>query len=624
MGMRRTSLSLICPLLLAIGGTTAVAQEGGQPTENTGAEGEAAAGDEKAKKAAEAAGESAEKAEESAEKAEESAEKAEESAEAAKGDAADAKESAEAAAAAARTAPEAAPEAAAAEAAAAESEAAAANAEAAAANADAAAAEAEAAAAEAAAAEAAQATAAVAAGADDDEIGVPWPSVYLGLSAGGHFVLTDWDFSEIDGEGRPVSPESSFLGKLRIGFQAAEWLALEGSVGYFPFKASTETNPGWLYEIDGLFFLKNAPWSGFVVVGAGLYHNAAPDLVEDEADIDVHLGLGTKLRLGHYVWLRGEVRYHFADSLDPDLPFGSNLEATLGLDFMLGGPDPKPEDTDGDGIIDPDDQCPTVPGLVETAGCPDRDRDGIVDAEDACPDAAGPPENKGCPDRDGDGILDKDDKCPDTKGVPEEQGCPPSIKDKDGDGIPDDKDVCPEQPEDMDGIEDANGCPEDDADKDGILDAVDKCPLKAETKNNFEEDDGCPDEAPKVVVTCERVELNESVYFDLAKYSIQARSFGLLDQVAQALQDNPHIKQVRVEGHTDNQGNDGFNMTLSNNRAREVRVYLIKKGVDEKRLTSKGYGETRPIATNDTEQGRAQNRRVDFVITDQEKREGCE
>ncbi|MCA9558799.1 MAG: OmpA family protein, partial [Myxococcales bacterium] len=456
----------------------------------------------------------------------------------------------------------------------------------------------------------------------DDEIGVPWPSLYLGASAGGHFVLTDWDFGEIDGEGRPVSPESSFIGKLRIGFQAAEWLALEASVGHFAFKASTETNPGWLYEIDGLFFLKNAPWSGFVLVGAGLYHNAAPDLVDSEADFAFHVGLGTKYRVAHYVWLRGEVRYYLADSLDPDLPIASNLEATLGLDFMLWGPDPAPVDTDKDGIIDSLDRCPTVPGQKETEGCPDRDRDGIVDAEDACPDAAGPAENKGCPDRDGDGILDKDDKCPDTPGIPEEQGCP--IGDRDKDGIPDDKDVCPDTPEDLDGIEDSNGCPEDDADQDGILDAVDKCPLKAEVRNGFEDEDGCPDEAPKVVVTCERVELTESVYFDTAKYSIQARSFPLLDQVAQALNENAHIKKVRIEGHTDNQGNDGFNLTLSNNRAREVRIYLIGKGVDEKRLTSKGYGETRPIATNETEQGRAQNRRVDFVITDQDKREGCE
>lgn len=103
-------------------------------------------------------------------------------------------------------------------------------------------------------------------------------------------------------------------------------------------------------------------------------------------------------------------------------------------------------------------------------GWPDRDRDGVVGIEDACPYAAGPAENKGCPDRD-------------------------------GDGIPDDKDVCPDDPEDVDGIEDANGCPEDDADNDGILDPIDKCPLKAEIMNGFEDEDGCPDEQPRSLRT---------------------------------------------------------------------------------------------------------------------------
>ncbi len=621
MSMRQTSLALICPVLLALAGSPALAQEGDQPAES--AEQAAAEGAEKAKEGAEAAKAGAEKAKEGAEKAEEGAEKA--------------KEGAEAAAAAAQAAP-AAGEAKAQEAAAAgeaKAQEAAADGEAKAqeaaadgeAKAEEAAADGEAKAEEAAASAADDAKAMMTAPASDGEIGVPWPSLYLGASVGGHFVLTPWDFGEIDGEGRPVSPESSLVGRLRIGYQAAEWLALEASVAHMAFKASTETNPGWIYDIDGLFFLKNADaWSGYVSAGVGIYHNAAPDLVDEEADINVHVGLGTKVRVAHWLWLRGDVRYYLGDSLDPDLPVANNIEAVMGLDLMLWGPDPKPKDTDGDGIIDPDDRCPTVPGQKETAGCPDRDRDGIVDAEDACPDAAGPAENKGCPDRDGDGILDKDDKCPDTPGVAEEQGCPLKIKDKDGDGIPDDKDLCPEKPEDMDGIEDANGCPEDDADQDGILDAVDKCPLKAETKNDFEEDDGCPDEkpTPKVVVTCERFELNESIYFDLAKFSIQARSFPILDQLAEALKSNTHVKRIRIEGHTDSQGKDSSNLTLSNNRAREVRKYLVNKGIAGKRLESKGYGETRPIATNDTEQGRAQNRRVDFVIVEQEKRQDCQ
>lgn len=635
MSMRRSSLALTC-LFLALAGTAPVsAQEGATPAEGTAgdasAEANPTAGGEAGAPAgptedASAAGEAAADAEKAAEAAaadpaaaaaagEQAAEQAAGSAEAAAGEAAAAPAEAAAAGEAAAVDAAAAGQSAAQEAAA--------GAEAAA---EETAADAEAAAEGTAAGAEAAAVAAMTAPPADDEVGVPFPSVYLGLSAGGHFVLTPWDFGEIDGEGRPVSPESAPIGKLRLGVQALEWLALEGSLGYFAFDASAETNPGWLYEVDALFFLKNAPWAGWVLAGAGLYHNAAPDLVEDEADFQVHVGLGTKIRLADWVWLRGEVRYYIGDTLDPDLPIASNLEATMGLDFMLWGPEPTPKDSDGDTILDTDDRCPTVPGQKSAAGCPDRDRDGIADAEDACPDAAGPPENKGCPDRDGDGVLDHEDACPDTPGVPEEKGCPVTVKDADGDGIPDDKDSCPDQPEDKDGVEDANGCPEEDADKDGILDADDKCPMRPETVNEFEDTDGCPDEkpAPKVVVTCERFELNESVYFDLGKSTIQARSFALLDKVAEALNENPHVKQIRVEGHTDNQGRDASNMTLSNARAKAVRAYLIGKGVAAARLVSKGYGETTPIATNDTEQGRAQNRRVDFVITKQDKREGCE
>ncbi|MCB9527831.1 MAG: OmpA family protein [Myxococcales bacterium] len=464
----------------------------------------------------------------------------------------------------------------------------------------------------------------------DGRLGVPAPSLYVGISGGGHFVLTDWDFTEIDGEGRHVSPESGPLGKLRIGFQVAERIALEAAVGHFAFDAATETNPGMIYEADLLLFLANEdPWSGFLTLGAGLYHNLSPDpdgTDESEADFQAHIGLGTKIRLADWLWLRGEGRYYITDSLDPDLPIASNVEASLGFDFMLWGPDEGPKDTDGDTFTDDVDACPTVFGHDTAKGCPDRDRDGIVDSEDKCPDAAGPAEHQGCPDRDGDGIIDDADKCPDQPGKPELDGCPEvAPPDRDGDGIPDDKDLCPDQPEDMDGIEDANGCPEEDADQDGILDAADKCPLRKETVNGFEDTDGCPDEvpAPTVVITCERFELNESIYFDLGKYTIQARSFPILDKVAEALNANAFVKKIRIEGHTDSQGSDAFNLTLSRNRAKAVLDYLAKKGVSRKRMDSQGYGETRPIASNEEETGRAQNRRVDFIIVEQEKRENC-
>ena len=213
--------------------------------------------------------------------------------------------------------------------------------------------------------------------------------------------------------------------------------------------------------------------------------------------------------------------------------------------------------------------------------------------------------------------------------------------DTDGDGLYDDEDACPTQPEDKDGFQDADGCPEPDNDLDGILDPADRCPLEPEDKDGFEDADGCPDPnndndrlldpqdkcpneyaetedgCPKkyqlVVVTDKKIELKQTVYFDFNKATIKPVSFPLLSEVAQALKDNPSIR-VRVEGHTDSRGNDAFNLKLSQRRAESVRTFLISAGVAADRMEPRGYGETVPIADNRTDTGRAQNRRVEFII----------
>jgi outer membrane protein OmpA-like peptidoglycan-associated protein len=174
-------------------------------------------------------------------------------------------------------------------------------------------------------------------------------------------------------------------------------------------------------------------------------------------------------------------------------------------------------------------------------------------------------------------------------------------------------------PEDKDGFEDDDGCPDDDNDQDGLADSIDPCPVEAEDRDGVEDEDGCPD-ADKdtyqnVVVTEERIEIKQTVHFDTGRATIKRVSFPLLDEVAQALADHPKIR-VRVEGHTDSQGQDAYNLRLSRDRARAVREYLEGRGVDGSRMTSDGYGETRPISDNRTAAGRAQNRRVEFLITD--------
>jgi outer membrane protein OmpA-like peptidoglycan-associated protein len=280
-----------------------------------------------------------------------------------------------------------------------------------------------------------------------------------------------------------------------------------------------------------------------------------------------------------------------------------------------------PKDRDGDGVPDENDACPDEPGPAELIGCPDRDGDGIADNTDKCPDT---PEDKdgiadddGCPeeeDRDGDSVLDKDDGCPDTPGPVENKGCP--IGDRDGDKILDNVDKCPDNAEDPDGWEDEDGCPDPDNDGDGIVDASDKCPVQPETMNNFEDDDGCPDTKLDLVEVRRdlgKIEIKQKVFFDTAKATIKPVSFPLLNQVAQALKDNPTMK-VLVEGHTDSVGGDSTNLRLSDARADSVRQYLIAQGIDTERLTSQGFGETKPIESNRTAKGREMNRRVEFTI----------
>jgi outer membrane protein OmpA-like peptidoglycan-associated protein len=249
----------------------------------------------------------------------------------------------------------------------------------------------------------------------------------------------------------------------------------------------------------------------------------------------------------------------------------------------------------------------------------DRDKDGIPDDQDACPDDPGPKKFLGCPDRDGDEIADNVDKCPDAPedkdGFQDEDGCPEE-QDRDQDGIADDQDKCPDDPEDKDQFEDEDGCPDKDNDGDGILDVDDKCRDLPETRNGFEDEDGCPDINPNLVVVNReigKIEIKQKVYFDTGKWTIKPVSFKLLNEVAEALKANPTM-EVLVEGHTDSQGSDAFNMKLSTNRANSVREYLVAGGIESTRLTSIGFGETKPIDTNATAAGREMNRRVEFTI----------
>jgi outer membrane protein OmpA-like peptidoglycan-associated protein len=205
------------------------------------------------------------------------------------------------------------------------------------------------------------------------------------------------------------------------------------------------------------------------------------------------------------------------------------------------------------------------------------------------------------------------EKCPGGPGCPKEAPKPPSDRDKDG--ILDEADECPDEPEDKDGFEDEDGCPDPDNDKDGIPDVADKCPNEPETINGVDDDDGCPDKgAVAVRVGKEELEILKPIFFETDHSRVRHAFFNVLGQIALTLKAHPEIGRCAVEGHTDDTGPPEWNQKLSVLRADAVVEFLVGKGVERSRLTAIGHGEKVPWAPNDTEEGRAKNRRVIFHI----------
>ena len=188
----------------------------------------------------------------------------------------------------------------------------------------------------------------------------------------------------------------------------------------------------------------------------------------------------------------------------------------------------------------------------------------------------------------------------------------PSLVDTDGDGIPDIRDLCPTLPEDKDGFQDEDGCPDLDNDQDGIPDASDLCP----NEPGPPEERGCPKKYSLVSVTQDKIELHQAVFFATGRATILSPSFPLLDEVADVLKTRPAM-EVRVEGHTDTRGSRANNMRLSQARADSVKAYLVGRDIDASRMVSVGFGPDQPIETNRTAAGRERNRRVEFMITKQ-------
>jgi OOP family OmpA-OmpF porin len=187
--------------------------------------------------------------------------------------------------------------------------------------------------------------------------------------------------------------------------------------------------------------------------------------------------------------------------------------------------------------------------------------------------------------------------------------------DRDGDRIPDELDHCPDQPEDRDGFEDQDGCPDPDNDNDRIPDKDDQCPDEPETYNGFQDDDGCPDHNG---VTERNVEGDivtmRPINFEYDQAVIKRDSDDILDAVVATMNGNPEIERIEVQGHTDERGDDAYNLDLSQRRADAVVAYLVAHGVAAARLTARGYGETQPVDHHHNEAAWTKNRRVEFVL----------
>ena len=289
----------------------------------------------------------------------------------------------------------------------------------------------------------------------------------------------------------------------------------------------------------------------------------------------VGLGIQIKAKQGSFINILSTYRaeasaltkMHYNHSISYSLPLKLREKKPVMLP-----PAPVVADIDDDGVVGSNDDCPNASGLVKYRGCP-------------------------VPDTDSDGINDENDKCPTAEGAIKYKGCP--IPDTDKDGINDEADKCP----DVSGLSRYEGCPIPDTDKDGVNDEQDKCPNIPGIMGN----NGCADLQPLVN------QITSKLKFESGKVKLSQKGYQGLDSLVVLMQNNTNITLV-ISGHTDNTGTLKINEKLSLQRAMVASNYLIKKGVDKKRVIQKGFADTRPTSDNKTLKGRALNRRVDIEV----------
>ena len=344
---------------------------------------------------------------------------------------------------------------------------------------------------------------------------------------------------------------------IRAAFFPIKWVGAEVEGGVMPMKlddGSDQRALGWTARAHVIGQLAKWSVTPFALAGVGALGVSSDDAaVGNDVDFAIHFGVGAKAFINEYLAVRLDVRDVVGFKRGVGNALGSNnIEILLGLSYTFGrkpGEKVEEPDTDGDGVLDKDDQCVNVPGDPPT-GCP--------------------PE--GPMDSDGDGILDADDKCPEVPGVAEYEGCP--IPDTDGDGI---------------------------------LDPDDKCVEEPETANGYEDSDGCPDEIPKAVAAFTGV--IEGIYFDTNKDTIKPQSEKILKKALKVLKEFEGVR-LKIDGHTDSRGDAAHNQDLSERRAASVKKWFESHGLDGSRFETAGFGPDSPIDSNDSRAGRADRKSV--------------
>lgn len=463
----------------------------------------------------------------------------------------------------------------------------------------------------------------------------------------------------------PTQDGMADLDKFTHGFEVAYLNTLNRYFNIsFPLKAGVlnipeEINNTKFIGVDAvgqfMYYQEENPVTPYFMLGIG---GVLEDF--DQLDFQIPVGLGVNFKLGQFGFINLQAEYRRSlDFNHHNVQYGVGLGITLGKiteEELLTIPagDMIVPDRDNDGVPDEKDNCPDTKGLVAMNGCPDQDGDTVIDSLDMCPQDFGSVAAKGCPDTDNDGFANNVDKCPDLAGTVD--GCP----DSDGDGIVDTKDKCPEKA----GVASAGGCPQIDTDNDGTDDSLDQCPgipgpilgcPDSDGDKIADKDDrcpfaagegrfnGCPDTdgdgiddsrdacpsmaAPASPNGCPTIEKKDrelldyaiqAVQFEYASSQLKRESYPILDQVADIMMRYPDY-YLKVVGHTDNTGNEKRNNALAVARAESCQIYLVEKGIDSRRMSTGGFGSTEPVADNASDEGRALNRRVEFILEPKSK-----